>query len=239
METNNKPRNSGNLWLAGILIVVGLLLLGRNLHIIDYDVFRILVSWQMLLIVIGFNLFTKKQYTGSILLMATGVYFLLPKIHFFNNLLSVFFWPVVLIIAGVLFIVTRQSHVQIPHHRRDPKTNYHTEDGFIYAENTMGSIRQTIVDDVIKGGFIKSSLGSVVLDLRRTSLPEGVTYIDLDVSLGNAEIHAPSHWKIVSELSPSLGGYSDSRLIAINGVDNDRTLILRGNVVLGSVEIKN
>ena len=38
---------------AAVFIIVGLLFLGRNFGVIDSDLFDILVSWQMLLIVVG------------------------------------------------------------------------------------------------------------------------------------------------------------------------------------------
>ena len=53
---------------AAVFIIVGLLFLGRNFGIIDSDLFGILVSWQMLLIVVGVALDTMKQLEASLLM---------------------------------------------------------------------------------------------------------------------------------------------------------------------------
>lgn len=236
----NSHKHSGGYWVAAIFIAVGLLLLGRNLNIISDSVYHIFVSWQMLLVAIGVNLLTKKQFTGSFILIAVGVYFLLPKFDIMNDTLSVFFWPVVLIIIGILFIssLTHKKN-KTSCHGQHPKssTTYSTEEGFINAENSFGSIQQTFTDEVFRGGRIKNSFGSVMLDLRRTTLPEGNTYIDLEVSFGGVEIYVPSHWNVKSEAHPFLGGYEDSRLVGLT-TDSSRTLIIRGSISFSGIEVK-
>ncbi len=237
---NNIRKHSGAYWVAGVFIAVGLLLLGRNLHIISPHVYHILVSWQMLLVVIGINLLTKKQFTGSFILIAVGVYFLLPKFDILHDSLSVFFWPAVLIITGVLFIATLAGNKKPfrNHHRpQNATSNFSSEEGYIYAENNFGAIQQTFTDEVFKGGKIKNSFGSVVLDFRRTTLQEGKTYLELDVSFGGVEIYVPSHWNVKSELHPFLGGFEDSRLVGLT-TDSERMLIIRGSVSFSGVEIK-
>lgn len=78
------------------------------------------------------------------------------------------------------------------------------------------------------------------MDLRRTSLPEGDTVIDVELSFGGIEIYVPDNWVIVSELESVLGGVEDKRYGAISApaAGNGR-LIIRGNVTFGGVVIKN
>ena len=65
---------------AAVFIIVGLLFLGRNFGIIDSDLFGILVSWQMLLIVVGVVNLIKRHFFGGVITIAVGAYFLLPEI---------------------------------------------------------------------------------------------------------------------------------------------------------------
>lgn len=226
--------------MAGILIAVGVLLLGRNMGIISPDIFHIFVSWQMLLIVIGINLLTKKQFVGSILLVATGIYFLLPRLNFFNDTFSTIFWPAILIIAGLL-IITSRGKSKCNHHKhfQTKSINHTTEDGFVHIDNSFGSIQQVVTDEIFKGGSIHNSFGSVELDLRRTSLLPGTTYLDINMSFAGTEIYAPSNWIIKSELQTSLGGYEDSRISGLNPTDTDKVLVLRGSVSFSGIEVKS
>lgn len=50
---------------AAVFIIVGLLFLGRNFGVIDSDLFDILVSWQMLLIVVGVVNLIKRHFSGN------------------------------------------------------------------------------------------------------------------------------------------------------------------------------
>ena len=49
---------------AAVFIIVGLLFLGRNFGIIDSYLFHILVSWQMLLVVVGIVNLIKRHFFG-------------------------------------------------------------------------------------------------------------------------------------------------------------------------------
>ncbi|MFQ9021705.1 MAG: LiaF transmembrane domain-containing protein [Parabacteroides merdae] len=60
---------------AAVFIIVGLLFLGRNFGIIDSDLFGILVSWQMLLIVVGVVNLIKRHFFGGVITIAIGAYF--------------------------------------------------------------------------------------------------------------------------------------------------------------------
>lgn len=58
-----------------MFIIVGLLFLGRNFGIIDSDLFGILVSWQMLLIVVGVVNLIKRHFFGGVITIAIGSLF--------------------------------------------------------------------------------------------------------------------------------------------------------------------
>ena len=79
---------------AAIFIIVGLLFLGRNFGIIDSYLFHILVSWQMLLIVVGVVNLIKRHFFGGVITIAIGAYFLLPEISGIKGEWAGMFWPV-------------------------------------------------------------------------------------------------------------------------------------------------
>ncbi|GEM_PF-6755296 len=92
--------------LASIAIVVlGALFLGRNLGLISHELFRIIVSWQMLLIFLGIGAIIKKNYTSGAVLVFIGSFFLTPKITGGGTHLLETWWPLLLIALGIVLIM--------------------------------------------------------------------------------------------------------------------------------------
>ena len=244
-----RPFRKGGIIMAGILIAIGLLFLGRNLGWVNGHLFGILVSWQSLLILFGLlSLFAWRIVWGG-LLIGIGGFFLVPGITGAGAEWAHTYWPVLIVLAGLLLVFGRFG--RRAHHRRwghpqwgrrpgfsDPITG--TQDGFVRSGNTFGAERYIVLDPVFKGGELRNNFGGTVLDLRRTSLPEGDTVIDVELSFGGIEIYVPDNWVIVCELESVLGGVEDKRYGVISApVAGNSRLIIRGNVTFGGVVIKN
>ena len=95
---------------AAVFIIVGLLFLGRNFGIIDSDLFGILVSWQMLLIVVGVVNLIKRHFFGGVITIAIGAYFLLPEISWVEGEWLDMFWPVLFIFVGIMILFKPERH---------------------------------------------------------------------------------------------------------------------------------
>jgi len=75
------------------------------------------------------------------------------------------------------------------------------------------------------------------LDLRRTSLPEGETFLYVRAVFGGVEIKAPDNWHIETRSESFLGGVSDERS-KHQQIDFSRKLIVAANAVFGGVSIE-
>ena len=112
MSKQNRERTN---WLGVCLLIIGIAYLYRNHHW-DFYFFQDLVpagyfSWPLILIVIGFVLLVTGR-SGGLLLMLLGAFFL-----FTHEVISIFrdfhqWWPLALIIAGVI-ILTRSKELKI------------------------------------------------------------------------------------------------------------------------------
>ena len=71
---------TGRQLMATILIACGVLLLGRNLGIFPNRIFHIIVSWPMLLVVLGAYSFLRRQAFTGVVLFAIGLCFILPRL---------------------------------------------------------------------------------------------------------------------------------------------------------------
>ncbi len=227
--------------VALLFIAVGVLKLGSNLGWINLDVYHTLVSWQMLLIVIGvFNILFKHWWSG-VILTVVGVSFLFPKLiaPWFWIDMSILTWPVILIIVGLLMLSKSNWH-GTPRNRMNEfsKTKYETNDGVLTSENVFGGVKQVVLDEVFKGGYIHNKFGGTEIDLRRTTLAPGDTFIGIDCALGGVVLYVPSDWKVEFACSLSLGSAEDKRYIAPN-IDQSKRLVIQGNISLGGLEIKS
>lgn len=225
-------------FLAISFIVVGLILVGKNLDLVDPFWFRIIISWQMLLMVIGLSSLFKRQYIAGAVMIGIGAFFMLPLVSRWGH-----WWPLIFVWVGILILFRRNFNRSFAYGSRpdDPECTYDehlSEDGFLVSENTFGAVQQIVLDPVFRGGVLKCTFGSTVLDLRRTSLEKSETYVDVECTFGGIEIYLPSNWNVQTQLQCVFGGNDDKRYHATL-TDTDHVLVLRGKVTFGGIELKN
>jgi hypothetical protein len=111
--------------------------------------------------------------------------------------------------------------------------------GVIDITTVFGGSEQVYLDPEFRGGTISTVFGGVKLDLRRTGLPEGVTWLTIESVFGGVEIDAPEEWVIEIRNESVFGGFHDKRLPAMGpGYTDGRKLIIRASNVFGGGEIK-
>ena len=213
---------------AAVFIIVGLLFLGRNFGIIDSDLFGILVSWQMLLIVVGVVNLIKRHFFGGVITIAIGAYFLLPEISWVEGEWLDMFWPVLFIFVGIMILFKPERHHFNAHWdgRRPEYTKevYGSEDGFIVSDNTFGSVQQIVLDPVFRGARLRNAFGGTVLDLRRSKLEAPQTFIDIDCTFGGVEIYLPSDWNLLTQIDAFIGGCDDKRYNSSLEIDKEHII---------------
>ena len=231
----------GKYLVAFLFIIVGILLGAKNMGWLSPYVFNIIVSWQVLLIVIGIYSLMRGEITRGLILNCVGIVFILPKLGIVAYG-GIFSWPVIFIVIGLIILLKPRRRMHNWHYGNQDQINgdekSNTVDGFVYSTNSFGEIRQTVNDPVFKGANLKNSFGSNILDLRRTSLKEGETIIMVECSFGGIEIYAPNSWNIRTEVQSFMGGVEDSRLRGAV-TDTSRNLIIRGNLSFAGLTIKD
>jgi len=110
-------------------------------------------------------------------------------------------------------------------------------DGKLNYRYVCGGGEQVILDPVFRGGNIEVICGGMQLDLRRTSLPEGDTYLYIKAVAGGVEISAPDEWIIEFRQSGYAGGMHDSRAKRAE-LDRSRRLIIVADCKMGGVDVK-
>ncbi len=113
-NTPAPSRNTGvvsprNIFLGGILILVGVVWLLKNFDVISYRVYDVFFSWEMLLTVIGLYLLTLRRWIAGGILTAVGVGFLMTNVFGVDIPFQKLVFPLVFVAAGLGVLFSR-SH---------------------------------------------------------------------------------------------------------------------------------
>jgi predicted membrane protein len=165
--------------------------------------------------------------------MAVGAFFLIP--HIFRDTFNVdMFWPSIFIIIGIIFIFTKR------HGWNSVASTGITGDDYIDIVNVFSGGERQIVSENFRGGRISAVFGGTEIDLTKAKLATGRNELEIACVFGGATLIVPDDWNIMIEVTPVLGGFSDSRkLIPGRIVDTTKQLVIKGAVVFGGGEIKS
>ena len=236
--------------LFALLVVgTGILLLCFNGGMLPVAWKIFIISWPMLLFVLGCCELCKIHYIPGIILTAIGVFFLVQRYPgvSFDGQFTATWWPVFIIIGGLLIffsillkpkkIFGNTRHQKGAWEEKYSATSEENRDGKINYKFVFSGAEQVILDPVFKGGHIETVFGGLELDLRKTSLPEGETILFVKAVFGGVEIKAPEDWFIDVKSESFLGGVVDDRFKGQN-IDYAKKLVIVANAAFGGVTIK-
>ena len=238
-ETGNERHHfTNNRALVGVVLVLaGLFLVIRNTGFFPEFIDNVIFSWPMLLVAIGLVMtLGATEKTGGIIVMAVGGFFIIPLVfretfHMYNM-----FWPSIFIIIGIIFIVSRRGRWN----RANLNSKGIIGDDYIDYVNIFSGGERQIVSQNFKGGKITAIFGGIELDLTQANLAQGVSELEIACVFGGATLIVPSDWHVTIEVTPVLGGFSDSRKLSPGRtVDASKHLVIKGAVVFGGGEVKS
>lgn len=238
-KQTGSPESSSRFIIGILLIIAGLILIVKKSAMLpeplDHFIDDIIFSWQMLLIAIGvITLLSSDNKTPGIVMISVGGFFLIPELFtdFFRSFN--FFWPALFIVLGVVLLLNSKRIVK--------KLDFSTSNRADYIDNVnifSGAERQVVTEN-FQGGKITSIFGGGEVDLTRSSLAPGENTIEITCIFGGTTIIVPDNWNVIIEVTPILGGFSDSRKLRGDVIrDNTRALVIRGTVIFGGGEIKS
>lgn len=114
----------------------------------------------------------------------------------------------------------------------------YAEEGVVDYNLIFTGAEQVFLDPVFRGGEINTIFAGITLDLRKTTLPEGTTYLEVSTVFGGVNIFAPSEWRIEIRNQSIVGGFNDKRPAPIGPVDEESKLIIVASCVFGGGELK-
>jgi predicted membrane protein len=231
MDERANPLN-GRLILGLSLVVLGALWTVDNLGLMDAD--PILRWWPVVPILIGLMKLTgigmDKQPAFGIFLTVVGGLFMLGELDYLNVNLGIL-WPLMFIFIGSRVMMRAL---------RGQEAGVSSADASEYVRSfaIMGGITRRNDSQSFRGGELSAVMGGVQLDLKGAKPADGRAVIDVFAVWGGIEIRVPENWRVEVEATPLMGGVESNARLA-PGVEPVGTLLVRGFVMMGGVEVKN
>jgi len=219
--------------ITGVLAIVvgGLVLLDHEgiLHV--GNIWRF---WPLILIIFGLNGFLQKDAKcrrgstiGAGMMVIWGGILLLAN---FGVLLWTQLWPIALILIGLLLVWESFR----------PKSNLAVlSSGAVNPDAVFSSIEKTITDQNFQSGTASAVFGSVEMDFIQANMAGDSAVFEVNVVFGSVEIRVPLNWNVSIEAGAVFGSCENKTRAPLPTSGMPKTLIVKGGVVFGSVEIKN
>jgi hypothetical protein len=259
METNDKNipvhvsneqepnrRNSGRILGGIVVIAVGSVFLA---HKLGYYIPEWVFKWQMFLIAIGVYIGAKHSFRGVkwLIPIAIGTIFLITDITFSDISNAQIFWPVIIILVGIMMIVKPGRHDRERWRKRWGKDhrNYYenvqtSSEDVLDSVTIFGSLKKNVISKEFKGGESVSVFAGTELNLMQADI-NGRVVLELVQVFGGTKLLVPANWQIHSEEMVSIfGGLEDKRPLPSGmTADQSKVLVLRGTCLFGGINIKS
>jgi predicted membrane protein len=238
-ENNRTKRSDGRIWTGVFILLIGLAsLMKATLTGLPDWVF----SWKMLLIAVGIFIGFRSNFRDHSWLVPVlvGSVFILNDINP-DFALRRYLWPIAIIILGLFIIVRPRSRKKYWGEEGTTATSGGTEynrEDFVDSTNIFGGSKKNVISKNFKGGDIVSIFGGTELDLSQADF-KGTAILDVTTIFGGAKLIVPSNWELSTEAVTILGGIDDKRKMQVIQEKPDKTLVLKGTVLFGGIEIKS
>jgi len=224
-------RLTGRLLFGLVLVTLGLMWTLENLGIPGID--EALRWWPALLVAYGLMRITgldgTRRVVSGVLFTLIGGWMLARELGLVH--ISIFrLWPMWMILVGGS-LVWRSM--------RGPGFDPDGADRSAYPRPFafMGGNARKVESQEFVGLEATAVMGGVEADLTGTR-PRGREVVaEVFAWWGGIELIVPENWHVVSEVTPIMGGVEDATRFA--GGEAATTLVVRGLVIMGGVEIRN
>lgn len=219
-----------------VLIAWGGLLLLRELGVLS-PALRAIDFWPIVLIGAGLSIAVRRHRLGGVLLglavALLGAGLMAERLGYAVGVAHL--WPILLIAAGIGVLWSGATR-----HRRGPRyANEQVSADELQRSVTMGNLVLVVDSQQFRGGALSATMGEIRADLRRAAMAGEEATLDVSLTMGGLELHVPTNWQVVSDVSPFMGAVEDRTEPRPDAAGVQRKLILRGKITMGAVTIKN
>lgn len=227
--------------VGSLFIILGAILLLRVTGVLEmFDLPYYLISWQMVLIVLGvFLLATEGNRVGGLILVLIGGVFLAREV--FDTTLReiiMFVIPIILVFAGVALLFPRFFRKKKRHRTKKGVTDKVDD---IEIVSIFSDDKRTVQSDRFRGGEVVCIFAGADINFRETTLAPDNNELEVVCIFGGCTLIVPGDWTIRSEAVNIFAGMSDKRYKSSDDKpkDPEKTLTIKGFLLFGGLDIKS
>lgn len=214
-----------------------------RLGILNWEVYSFLLSWKTLIIGVGAFVFASKNRESGLIIIALGLFLMLPDIFEDYEVIRKFFWPVIIFVIGFLLVVEPyrnkkrlQKNLQSDEAASsgDPFSMSYFDEFVVFGGRDV-----YITSKDFKGGRSVAIFGGSEVDLLSAMPSVNGAEINITALFGGQVIYVPSDWTVVNQVTAIFGGANDIRKkdTSYNPSPN-KVVRLTGVCMFGGVEIR-
>lgn len=217
-------------WLGIVLVALGGYFLLRNFDLIPFFLPYWLFKWQMILVLIGSAMWITGRKEGIVFLVI-GTFFLLPHIFGFYPFRVRDWWPLILIVMGVVIFVRRRDYNRMAQTQED-------NSDYFFDSSIFGGSSKSFTSKNFQGGKVTSVFGGSEIDFSETEMAMGDAVLDIFCLFGGNEMRIPNDWTVVNDCFVLFGGFEDKRKLT-SETDPEKVLRIKGSIVFGGTSLRS
>lgn len=208
--------------LLGVYFIVKMLCPGFDINI-NWN-----IIWPVILMVLGIEgiIRSKKLDLFNVILTLIGVIYLLSGLKIIGNINGKFVIAIILIGAGISFILSSLGKKKVKKISKDKMINYN---------GIFSDVKEVISSKDFKGANCYSIFGDIKLDLKNTSLKDD-TVINCYAIFGGIDLIMPDDVNIIIHSSSLFGGVNNKT--SNKNSDNKKTIYINVTAIFGDVDVK-
>ena len=186
------------------------------------------IIWPIILMVLGIEgiIRTKKLDLFNVILTLIGVIYLLSGLKIIGNINGRFIFAIILIGAGISFILSSLGKKKVKKISKDKMINYN---------GIFSGVKEVVDSEDFKGANCYSIFGGLKLDLKNISLKDD-TVINCYAVFGGIDLTVPDDVNIIIHSSSLFGGVNNKTLN--KNSDNKKTIYINVTAIFGGVDVK-
>lgn len=227
---------SARLVVGVVIVLIGVILLADNLG--WFEARYVLRSlWPLALVAVGVTMVRSPDHRRSRswgwVLITIGAWLFLDRIGWLHISLWHMLLPGLLLFVGGTLVWRALNGP--PKAQEISNVQDHVE--FVRSFALLSGCELRPVSRPFRGADLTAVMGGIKLDLADARMEGDTANVEVFAFWGGIEIYVPPDWTVTSKVTTLLGGFVDKR--RPTSVVPTKTLIVRGMVVMGGIEVKN
>ncbi len=190
--------------------------------------------WPLALVLAGVSRLvgprgSRSRQMGGVFFLVVGGFWLLHNLDLIR-MGPLDLWPLILIGIGAVMVSAGIS-------RSRPENAPAEQSACLNSFAVWSGQGRKIMSQEFQGGDVTAIMSGQEIDFRAATLATGTATLDVLVIWGGIDFFVPADWRVSVEATTIMGGILDHTKAPVGPAKG--TLVLRGLVLMGGIEIKN